>query len=579
MPTLHQWDYLFAIGLIFSALDAFMIGANDVANSFATSVSSKSLTLFQACCAAAVMEFLGAVLVGARVTSTIKDGIVPSSIFDGNAGVQLLGFTCAIVASSIWLTIATRLSWPVSTTYSIVSAITGIGIATGGWDAPKWGWNNAKGLAAVFSGLVIAPALAAAIASVLYLFVKFGVMKRANSARWGLITAPIFFFLVGSVLTLSIVYKGSPSLGLKDKLKGGTLAAPVVGAGAVVALLSILFWLPFVHAKVVKKDYTLRWYHFFMGPLLWRRQAPADAGSVDAVPDYRIRGSNNLDNVGPEFPTTNSETDSERGAKEKDIDGADAADATPAPAQPKVYPSALAEAIEKHPIEGAWAEPKNLYIVLRYRAVPFIKKVLTHGTTVDVHALQTEGASAKHIADVHSRARQYPNETEHLYSFMQVFTACVASFAHGANDVSNAIGPFSVIYHTWKTGTTADKTPVPVWVLAFGGAMIVIGLATYGYNIMRVLGNRITLHSPSRGFSMELAASITVILASQFGIPVSTTMCITGATVGVALCNGDIWATNWRAIGWIYLGWIGTVPVVATMSACLMGILLNAPHL
>jgi hypothetical protein len=70
--------------------------------------------------------------------------------------------------------------------------------------------------------------------------------------------------------------------------------------------------------------------------------------------------------------------------------------------------------------------------------------------------------------------------------------------------------------------------------------MIVIGLATYGYNIMKVLGNKITLHSPSRGFSMELGAAITVILASQYGLPVSTTMCITGSTIGVALCNGDL---------------------------------------
>lgn len=69
--------------------------------------------------------------------------------------------------------------------------------------------------------------------------------------------------------------------------------------------------------------------------------------------------------------------------------------------------------------------------------------------------------------------------------------------------------------------------------------MIVIGLATYGYNIMRILGNRLTLMSPSRGFSMELGSSITVLLASQFGIPVSSTMCITGATIGVAMCNGD----------------------------------------
>ena len=101
---------------------------------------------------------------------------------------------------------------------------------------------------------------------------------------------------------------------------------------------------------------------------------------------------------------------------------------------------------------------------------------------------------------------------------------------------------------------------------------------------MSVLGNRITLHSPSRGFSMELGAAITVVLASQYGLPVSvspsssyrtwlflklcnkTTMCITGATLGVALCNGDWRATNWRAIAWIFVGWIFTVPIAVSSS-------------
>jgi sodium-dependent phosphate transporter len=138
------------------------------------------------------------------------------------------------------------------------------------------------------------------------------------------------------------------------------------------------------------------------------------------------------------------------------------------------------------------------------------------------------------------RAVQYDNNTEHLYSFLQVMTACTASFAHGSNDVANAVGPYAAIYHIWSTSQPAGKNSnMPIWILVFGGAMIVIGLATYGYNIMRVLGNRLTLHSPSRGFSMELGAGITVILASQYAIPVSTTMCITGATLGVALCNGD----------------------------------------
>jgi solute carrier family 20 (sodium-dependent phosphate transporter) len=100
MPELTQYTYLFAIGTIFCTLDAFMIGANDVANSFATSVSSKSLTLRQACLAAAIFEFLGAVTVGARVASTIKNGIISPSAFADNAGLQLLTFVNAIFVSS-----------------------------------------------------------------------------------------------------------------------------------------------------------------------------------------------------------------------------------------------------------------------------------------------------------------------------------------------------------------------------------------------------------------------------------------------------------------------------------------------
>ncbi|KAG2004826.1 sodium:inorganic phosphate symporter [Coprinopsis cinerea AmutBmut pab1-1] len=566
MPQ-HQWDYLFAIGTIFAGIGSYMIGANDVANSFATSVSSKSLTLRQACLAAAVMEFLGAVLVGARVTTTIKNGIVGAEIFADNPGVQLLGFTVAIVSSSIWLTIATRMAWPVSTTYSVVSAITGIGIAAGGWDAPRWGWHGAKGLAAIFSGLIIAPAIGAAFGIAIYLLVKYGVLLRKDSVRWGMITAPIVFFLVGAVLTMSIIYKGSPSLGLDD-LPSSTQAIAICVTAAVVSIISILFWLPYVYTKIVKKDYTLKWYHFFFGPFLLRRQPPEDAGEMSAVPDYRIRAENDLD--APTAPAA-AETDSEKvkSESEKVKESGDSS------TDGDVHPSKLADEIEKPVVEGLWIKPKNLWILFRYHALPWLTKLLLHGSSVDIHEMQKD----KHTLEAHSRAKQYPNETEHLYSFMQVMTACVASFGHGANDVSNSIGPFAVIYHVWATGQlSGDDTPVPIWSLVFGGAMLVIGLATYGYNVMKVLGNRITLMSPSRGFSMELAASITVILASQYGIPVSSTMCITGATVGVSLCNGDWRATNWRAIAWIYAGWILTVPIVATISACMMGIIINAPR-
>ncbi|WWC69915.1 uncharacterized protein I206_103859 [Kwoniella pini CBS 10737] len=600
MPYMHQYDYIFVIGLLFAALDAYNIGANDVANSFATSVSSRSLTMRQACLAAALCEFLGAVLVGAKVSGTIKNGIISLSSFQGNAGVEMLGFTCALVASACWLMFCTRNSWTVSTTYSIVSALAGVGVAVNGTKAVQWGWNNSKGVAAIFAGFIIAPGISAGFAMVIYLITKYAVLERKNSIKAALTISPIYFFTVAAVLTMSIVYKGAPSLKL-NKLSKTTIALAIVLTGLVVAILSILFWLPYVYAKVVKKDYTIRWYHFFYGPFLWKRPAPKE--SLDQVhqhvPDYRVIGRN-------DEQQNQSNNDENRSSPSSRFgDATHAQPATTLPNEGQIQDNSpnrekfneLERDIESHPtifanqktpleeveidpktqIQGPWILPRNLWIIIRYK----IPKALLHGSSVDIHALQnmTGTKEAQRIHEMHARANQYSNETEHMYSFLQVLTACTNSFAHGANDVANAVGPFSAIYYVWQNGkVTPSNTPTPTWILAFGGAMIVIGLATYGYNIMAILGNKLTMHSPSRGFSMEFGAAITVLLASQYGIPVSTTMCITGATTGVGVLSSGWRGVNWKQLSWIYLGWLLTVPIAGVAAGCLMGIILNAPH-
>ncbi|GAA5848074.1 hypothetical protein JCM5353_004839 [Sporobolomyces roseus] len=580
MPAMHQYDYIFAIGTIFAALDAYNIGANDVANSFATSVGSKSLTMAQACMAAAVMEFAGAVAVGARTASTVKNGIISASAFQNDPGVQLLAFACAITASASWLMVCTKQGWPVSTTYSLISALAGVGVALGGPEAVQWGWNDGKGLGTIFAGFGIAPALAAAFASILYLIAKYTVLVRKNPAPYALASGPCFMFLAAAVMTMSVIFKGSPSLGL-DELAPGPMAAAIVGTASVVALLAALFWVPYVHAKVVKKDYTIRWFHFFYGPALWFRQAPADAGTLaapSAVADFRMIKDDN----GAPIPVRSESSDiesAEAARDEKIYEEPLPGHETPA------HPSHLNNEVEKadpHPIDGYWYEPKNLYIIVRYKTWSTIKAVFMNGVFHDIHAAEKGKNGDKEfqrMQAIYARAKQYPNETEATFSFVQVFTACVNSFAHGANDVSNAVGPFAVIYHTWSTGTISTKSSeVPVWQLVAAASLLVLGLATYGYNIMRVLGTKMTLHSPSRGFSMELGSAITVILASQYGLPVSTTMCITGATIGVALCNGDLKSISWRTVAWIVTGWIITVPVVGTLAGCLLGLILNAPR-
>ncbi|WVN87684.1 uncharacterized protein L203_102872 [Cryptococcus depauperatus CBS 7841] len=586
MPALHQWDYLFAFGVLFGALDAYNIGANDVANSFATSISSRSLTLRQASCLAAICEFLGSVLAGAQVASTVKNGIISLSVFKGNAGVELLAFTCALAASATWLMIATHKSWPVSTTYSIVSALAGVGVALNGPKAVHWGWNGGKGIATIFAGFAIAPVISAGFGATVYLITKYAVLKRKNPLKAGLIASPVYFFGVAAILTMSIVYKGAPQLKL-NKLPKTTIALAIVLTGLVIAILSILFWLPFVYTKVIKKDYTLRWYHFFFGPLLWRRPAPPPPPEgARHVPDYRVydrddeqeaiqatdQSSSSATNGDMEGGTLGQNTN-DSVDKEKNIENETAGAFIPAL-------SSKLEELERdnHKIEGPVILPKNLWIILRYK----IPKMLLHGTSVDIHAIQSHKGLSKEsdrMMRMYQHAAQYDNETEHLYSFLQVMTACTNSFAHGSNDLANAVGPFSAIYYVWSTGlVTAKETETPIWIFVAGGLMLVMGLATYGYNIMAVLGNRLTLHSPSRGFSMELGSSITVLLASQYGIPVSTTMCITGSTAGVGIVSGGFKSLNWRAFAWIFLGWVLTVPIAGTAAGCLCGIILNAPH-
>lgn len=100
----------------------------------------------------------------------------------------------------------------------------------------------------------------------------------------------------------------------------------------------------------------------------------------------------------------------------------------------------------------------------------------------------------------------------------------------------------------------------------------------YGFNVMRSLGNKITQVSPTRGFAMELGAAITVLLASRLGLPVSTTQCLTGATIGVALCNFDVRAVNWKQIAFIFSSWIITLPSAGLISGLLMAMALNTPH-
>ncbi len=157
-------------------------------------------------------------------------------------------------------------------------------------------------------------------------------------------------------------------------------------------------------------------------------------------------------------------------------------------------------------------------------------------------------------------------KVEMIFAVLMLFTACAMAFAHGSNDVANAIGPVAAIVSIINSdGIVTQKSPLSPWVLLLGASGIVIGLMSYGRKVIATVGTRITELTPSRGFCCELAAATTVVLASGTGLPISTTHTLVGAVLGVGMARG-MSALNMNMIGSIFMSWIVTLPVGATLS-------------
>ncbi|MEE8387542.1 MAG: inorganic phosphate transporter [Acidiferrobacterales bacterium] len=398
--------YLLLAGA-FGLFMAWGIGANDVANAMATSVGSKALTVKQAIIIAAIFEFAGAYLAGGQVTSTIRKGIVDSSYFTANPDLLIFGMLAALLSSGMWLLIASRNGWPVSTTHTIVGAVVGFAAVGVSVDAVNW-----DRVGTIVLSWVVSPLLAGTIAFWIFRSIQRLILDTAqpleNARKYG----PLYIFAVTFVLSLLTIKKGLKHLDLNVSTVNAFLIA--VGVASVVAIVGI-------------------------------------------------------------------------------------------------------------------------FLIRRVKADP-------------------EADRDFHYASV-----------ERVFAVLMIFTASAMAFAHGSNDVANAVGPVAAVVSTVSTGGVLQQSPLPAWVLLLGGGGIVIGLATFGFRVMRTIGEKITALTPSRGFAAELSAASTVVLASFTGLPVSTTHTLVGAVLGVGIARG-IAALNMRVVGNIFMSWVVTLPAGAFMA-------------
>jgi PiT family inorganic phosphate transporter len=439
---------------------AWNIGANDVANAMGTSIGSKALSWRQAVLIAAVLEFLGALLVGGNVTETLQSGIVDPEVFSRSPETFVLGMLSALVGSGLWLHIASTFGWPVSTTHAIVGAILGFGIVVGGGSAIHWGE-----VSAIAASWIASPILAGVVAYGLFSIVQRVVLFDPHPVRAAQKFAPWIVWVAVAVISQCVLYEGLKNLHLNFSFSEALAIGLSLGGVACLITRLVLNRMALSH-PVVEGSYT-------QGHLYLVQKA-----------------SRSLSRLG--LPAGD----------------------------------------------------------------PLLAEV--HGLIVRLHGVGEEmekGLPREHEPSPYEKV-------ERIFSALQVMSACFVAFAHGANDVANAIGPVAAALQTLRYGIVGATASVPVWLLAAGGFGIVVGLATWGWKVIHTVGQKITELTPTRGFSAEFSAAITILAASKLGMPISTTHALIGAVIGVGMARG-LHALNLRTIRDIVSSWIATIPAAA----------------
>jgi PiT family inorganic phosphate transporter len=383
-------------------LMAFNLGANDVANSMASAVGARAITVKQAVFIAGSLNFVGAVFLGSHVTATISKGIInPEVISDPK--LVMIGMFAALLAAGIWVLVATLTSLPVSSTHSIVGAITGFGLVAGGPDVVNW-----LKMGGIVLSWVISPFFAAAIAYFIFTHIRRYILFQHHFIRQAKKWAPIWVAITLSMISLSFLYK-TPA--------GKSLNLHWLVSLGIAGFLALLAW---AAARV------------FVGKIV---------------------------------------LDEEEGA------------------------------------EGV----------------------------------------------------------ERVFRKMQVGTSCYVALSQGANDVANAIGPVAAIYLIAKEHVLLERAEVPWPMLVLGGFGIAVGIALLGHKVMATVGEKITTLTNTRGFAVDFGAASTVLIASNLGLPVSTTHAAVGGVVGVGLARGFS-AVDFRVLLRIVAYWVATVPIAALTS-------------
>lgn len=593
VATVRAYKWMVIVGGILAFMMAWGIGANDVANAFATSVGAGSLSLKWACVIAAVMEFLGAILMGAEVTDTVRKKILNVDLFNpqikegaaNGAEILMIGFLVALFCASAWLFVATYFGLPVSTTHSIIGSLIGVGLAYRGTDAIVWlsdgsGFDRLKGVVGVIISWVISPVLSGIFAIIIFLLVRHTVLRRKNPVRNGFLFLPFFYALTIAVTLFFIIYKGSPRFNLDEKFSVGEAIGIAVGGGVGVALLAWWFIIP------QAKRFVDRWEKREMQKLGDPENYKAEVKST-RVTDALKKVGVNLD--------LNRDLDDDTIAMHDNVEKFD-----PKAEQLFTWLQIFTAAFDSfahgaNDVANAIAPFTSIFQLYRNGGQISAGKTNEFETDGEFQGGERNGdkfeegdAIPDHEAFCGEKGDEKyfrcKDEGDVAFPYLQpnLEGASDAEFDTYDEEGKKVGNTLSTCYTACNPGSFVDvkskKQTVPLWILAMGGVGIVLGLAMWGYRIIVAIGLKLTKLTPSRGFSIEVGAALTVIIASRIGLPVSTTHCQVGSTMGVGLVELKGGTVNWKQFFYICLAWVFTVVFTGLLAAGLFAFVTLSPY-
>ncbi|XP_075945524.1 sodium-dependent phosphate transporter 1-B [Anarhichas minor] len=677
--ALTEYTWLLVVGFIIAFVLAFSVGANDVANSFGTAVGSGVVTLRQACILATVFETVGSVLLGAKVSETIRKGIIDVNMYNGSEHVLMAGSISAMFGSAVWQLAASFLKLPISGTHCIVGATIGFSLVARGQQGVKW-----FELLRIVASWFLSPLLSGIMSAVVFYFVRMFILRKKDPVPNGLRALPVFYAVTMGINLFSIMYTGAPMLGFDNIPWWGTL---LISLGFSVLTALVVWFIVCPHLKK-KIERDIKSASPSESPLMEKRElreahcpilkqaaketstppAPAvnqspseqsqaapeeerrmafDIGDCDDVDNnkerrvaFDIGDSDDSDysnaNGAPKQVQSDSQVNNQQNSanqvqfnKEVQFNNRPAQIPSNGYSQyhtvhkdsglykdllHKLHLAKVGDCMGEggdRPIRRNNSYTSYTMAIIgmhgdfkhkegEYRAyeesdkgtgaagqerkrvrmdsyTSYCNAVAEHTTPealgegdVTLEMAKEDAGSSQSSLDDDRHDADKP-EVSTLFQFLQILTACFGSFAHGGNDVSNAIGPLVALWLVYTTSSVTSNEPTPIWLLLYGGVGICAGLWVWGRRVIQTMGKDLTPITPSSGFSIELASAVTVVVASNIGLPVSTTHCKVGSVVAVGWLRSKK-AVDWRLFRNIFLAWFVTVPISGLISAAIMAI-------